>query len=133
MKNKIVLLVALATIAVPWQPATAATTLPPDAAPAAQQILRMPNTGQEGPYLDEDLTIYNRQDGTDLIQDPLVVYDPATKTLVPVAAQSWSVSPDKLTWSFKIRKGLVWSDGVPLTANDFAVHVPQPGRAQDRL
>jgi peptide/nickel transport system substrate-binding protein/oligopeptide transport system substrate-binding protein len=105
---------------VPWQLAAASTVLPPDAAPPAQQILRLPGGAQEGPYLDEDLTIYNRQDGTDLIQDPLVVYDPDTGKLNPVAATSWSVSPDKLTWTFKIRKGLVWTDGVPLTAYDFA-------------
>jgi len=120
VKNKVVLLLALAAILVPWQLAAASTVLPPDAAPAAQQILRLPGGPQEGPYLDEDLTIYNRQDGTDLIQDPLVVFDPTTGKLNPVAATSWSVSPDKLTWTFKIRKGLVWTDGVPLTANDFA-------------
>lgn len=119
MKNKLVLLLALATVAIPWQPATAATALPPDAAAPAQQILRLAGAGG-GPYLDEDLTIYNRQDGTDLIQEPLVVYDPDTGTLNPVAAESWSVSADKLTWSFKIRKGLVWSDGIPLTAKDYA-------------
>jgi len=120
VKNKVILFLALAAMLAPVRLATAMTTLPPDAAPAAQQILRLPGGAQEGPYLDEDLTIYNRQDGTDLIQDPLVVYDPDTGKLNPVAAESWSVSPDKLTWTFKIRKGLIWSDGLPLTANDFA-------------
>jgi len=120
VKNKVVLFLALVAILIPLQLAVAGTALPPDAAPAAQQILQLPGGAQEGPYLDEDLTIYNRQDGTDLIQDPLVVYDPATGKLNPVAAQSWSVSPNKLTWSFKIRQGLVWSDGTPLTADDFA-------------
>ncbi len=119
MKNRVVLFLAMLSIVVPWQSA-AGTALPPDAAPASQQILRLPGGAQEGPYLDEDLTIYNRQDGTDLIQEPLVVYDPDTGKLNPVAATSWSVSPDKLTWTFNIRKGLVWSDGVPLTAEDFA-------------
>ena len=69
MKNKVALLLALAAILVPWQLAIASTVLPPDAAPPVQQILRLPGGAQEGPYLDEDLTIYNRQDGTDLIQD----------------------------------------------------------------
>jgi peptide/nickel transport system substrate-binding protein/oligopeptide transport system substrate-binding protein len=97
-----------------------ATKLPPDAAPDAQQVLVLPGGAQEGPYLDEDLTIYNRQDGTDLVQDPLVVYDPTTNKLNPVAATSWSVSADKLTWTFNIRRGMVWTDGMPLTAEDFA-------------
>jgi len=119
LKRKAALLLALVSILIPWQLTAATTILPPDAAPPAQQILRLPALYQNGPYLDEDETIYNRQDGTELIQEPLVVYDDATGKTIPVAAQSWSVSPDKLTWTFKIRKGLVWSDGVPLTANDY--------------
>ena len=39
---------------------------------------------------------------------------------VPYLATSWSTSPDKLTWTFKIRSGLKWSDGVPITARDAA-------------
>ncbi len=39
---------------------------------------------------------------------------------VPYLATSWSVSPDKLSWTFKIRSGLKWSDGVPITAQDAA-------------
>ncbi len=38
----------------------------------------------------------------------------------PYLATSWSTSPDKLTWTFKIRSGLKWSDGTPLTAADAA-------------
>ncbi len=35
------------------------------------------------------------------------------------AASEWSVSDDGLEWTFRLRDGLVWSDGVPLTADDF--------------
>ncbi len=38
--------------------------------------------------------------------------------LVGAVAESWSASADGLTWTFKIRKGLQWSDGQPLDAND---------------
>lgn len=38
----------------------------------------------------------------------------------PYLATSWNVSPDHLTWTFKIRDGLKWSDGQPLTAEDAA-------------
>ncbi len=38
---------------------------------------------------------------------------------IPGAAESWTVSPDGLTWTFKMRPGAVWSDGVPVTAQDF--------------
>lgn len=39
---------------------------------------------------------------------------------VPYLASSWTTSPDHLTWTFKIRSGLKWSDGKPLTAADAA-------------
>ena len=38
----------------------------------------------------------------------------------PYLATSWSLSPDNLTWTFKIRSGLKWTDGVPITARDAA-------------
>ncbi len=38
----------------------------------------------------------------------------------PGIAQSWEVSPDGLTWTFKLRKDVVFNDGTPLTAQDVA-------------
>jgi peptide/nickel transport system substrate-binding protein len=38
----------------------------------------------------------------------------------PYLATKWTTSPDHLTWTFTIRGGLKWSDGVPLTAEDIA-------------
>ncbi|WP_343713780.1 peptide ABC transporter substrate-binding protein [Inquilinus sp.] len=38
---------------------------------------------------------------------------------VPGAAESWTVSDDGLTYTFKIRQNAKWSDGSPLTAADF--------------
>lgn len=40
-------------------------------------------------------------------------------TIEPGCAESYELSEDGLTYTFHLRKGLVWSDGVPLTANDF--------------
>ena len=39
-------------------------------------------------------------------------------TLTPVLAESWSPSPDAKAWSFKIRKGVRFHDGKPMTADD---------------
>ncbi|MBN2305519.1 MAG: hypothetical protein JXQ72_13630, partial [Anaerolineae bacterium] len=33
-------------------------------------------------------------------------------------AESWSVSEDGLTWAFKLHEGVMWHDGVELTAED---------------
>lgn len=35
-------------------------------------------------------------------------------------AEDWSVSDDGLTWTFHLRDGMTWSDGEPITAEDFA-------------
>jgi peptide/nickel transport system substrate-binding protein len=36
----------------------------------------------------------------------------------PALAESWQVSPDGLVYTFRLRPGLVWQDGEPLTAAD---------------
>jgi peptide/nickel transport system substrate-binding protein len=38
----------------------------------------------------------------------------------PELAESWEVSEDGKVWTFKIRQGVMWHDGQPLTANDIA-------------
>ena len=37
----------------------------------------------------------------------------------PGVAESWEVSEDGLTWTFKLRKNSTWSNGTPVTAHDF--------------
>lgn len=39
--------------------------------------------------------------------------------IIPGAAESWTISEDGLTYTFKLREGLKWSDGTPLTSSDF--------------
>ena len=43
----------------------------------------------------------------------------ADGAIEPGAAESWTVSPDGLTWTFRLRPLLRWSDGETLTAADF--------------
>jgi peptide/nickel transport system substrate-binding protein len=38
----------------------------------------------------------------------------------PDLATSWDTSPDGRTWTFTVREGMTWHDGVPLTAADIA-------------
>ena len=44
--------------------------------------------------------------------------DAPTQELKPSLAESWSVEKDQKTWTFKLRKGVKWSDGHPFTADD---------------
>ena len=48
----------------------------------------------------------------------LLGYDWPNQQVLPGLAESWSVLPDNKTWTFKLRNGLLWSDGQPLTADD---------------
>lgn len=54
-----------------------------------------------------------------LIFPGLFVTD-AQARLVPWAARSWEVSPDGKTYTFHLRPGMRWSDGVPIDAGTFA-------------
>ena len=52
--------------------------------------------------------------------DFLTNYAPSHLQTEPGLATSWTHSPDGLTWTFTIRSGVKWQDGVPLTAHDVA-------------
>ncbi|MFA5059037.1 MAG: ABC transporter substrate-binding protein [Candidatus Omnitrophota bacterium] len=41
-----------------------------------------------------------------------------TLKVEPHLAQSWDISPDGLLWTFHLRSGVVWSDGVSFSADD---------------
>ncbi|MFC0042320.1 ABC transporter substrate-binding protein [Actinomadura rayongensis] len=57
-------------------------------------------------------TIYS----TRQLVDSLTDQDPATGKIVPWLAESWTVSKDATTFTFKLRPGVTFSDGTPLTA-----------------
>ncbi|MDI7862170.1 ABC transporter substrate-binding protein [Rhizobiaceae bacterium n13] len=50
--------------------------------------------------------------------DTLVESDPATGGPLPSLAESWESSPDASVWTFKMRKGVQFHDGKPLTVAD---------------
>jgi oligopeptide transport system substrate-binding protein len=39
--------------------------------------------------------------------------------VIPGVAKDWTVSDDQLTYTFNLREGMKWSNGEPVTANDF--------------
>jgi len=53
-----------------------------------------------------------------LTQAPLVFVNRTTDTLEPWLAESWSESADHLTYTIKLRQGVLFSDGTPLTSAD---------------
>src|SRR5919197_4233085 len=51
------------------------------------------------------------------IFEGLLRYSPKLEPL-PELAESWSVSEDAKTYTFKLKKGVTWHDGKPFTAAD---------------
>lgn len=53
-----------------------------------------------------------------MISTGLTRYDQVQEKVVPGLAKSWDIGADQKTFTFHLRKGLRWSDGAPLTAED---------------
>ncbi|CAN5845192.1 ABC transporter substrate-binding protein [soil metagenome] len=51
------------------------------------------------------------------VYDTLVMFDSSLQ-IVPGLAESWEASEDGLTWTFKLRDGVMFHDGTPLRASD---------------
>jgi len=93
--------------------------LPANAAPYDQQIYRtLDNATAKQVSFSSVVTVYARIGGSDMFGDSLVNLD-ENLNLIPGAAEKWEASADGLSWSFHLRPGQVWSDGTPLTANDY--------------
>lgn len=100
---------------------TAATAAEPTAAPVAEggNILRIadatwPDTldPQKSSFANEIAILLQNYEG-------LTRYDKDLKT-VPAAAEKWEYNGDATQVTFTLRDGLKYSDGSPLTAQDFA-------------
>ncbi|MCJ8323617.1 MAG: peptide ABC transporter substrate-binding protein [Rhizobiales bacterium] len=71
-----------------------------------------------GSYVDYMKTVYARAGKPEVMSLPLTSFDKDFE-LHGLAAENWSQSTDGLTWTFNLRKDLVWSDGEPLKASDY--------------
>ena len=88
-------------------------------APAmSQTVITAPGQSTTGTYMDYMKTVYARATFAELLQIPLTSFDKDFQ-LTALGAESWSQSDDGLVWTFKLRDGLVWSDGEPLKAEDY--------------
>ncbi len=105
-----------ATVASGGQVNAFGVTLPADAAPPSQQFIRLLAT--EGQDINFSEGVYNRTAYVDMLATPLVRINKNFE-IVPAGAESWEVSTDGLTWTYHLDKKLTWSDGNPVTADDY--------------
>lgn len=66
---------------------------------------------------------FNSKDNTSstmagVMYDGLLTTDPTTGQPAPKLAKSYSISPDGKTYTINLRRGVKWSDGKPITADD---------------
>ncbi|HSP06084.1 MAG TPA: ABC transporter substrate-binding protein [Acidobacteriota bacterium] len=64
-------------------------------------------------YVDDSGQLLNQLMNPGLTELSLETQEP-----FPALAKSWDLSEDRLTWTFHLRQGLVWSDGQPFNADD---------------
>ena len=57
--------------------------------------------------------------GPNKVQQVSLVWYNTDLTVRPDLAESWEVSDDAKTWTFKLREGTKWSDGKDFTTDDF--------------
>ncbi|MEE2709244.1 MAG: peptide ABC transporter substrate-binding protein [Gemmatimonadota bacterium] len=89
--------------------------LPPDAALPEEQVLRI--MSPEPRSLDVSINLYDGE-ATILPFEPLMTRDPYWQP-IPAGAERYTVSGDGKIWTFHLRPGACWSDGRPVTAQDY--------------
>ncbi|MFY8041763.1 MAG: ABC transporter substrate-binding protein [Rhodoferax sp.] len=62
--------------------------------------------------------------GSHLIYDRLIAQD-ADQSYVPMLATSWESTPDGMSWTFKLRKGVKFHDGEPFNAKTIEWWIPK--------
>jgi len=93
-------------------------------APAAQGTPKRDGTlvialpAETGSLDPQATTSLNAQRVREQMFDSLLAADWDLKTLLPSLAESWQVSPDGLTYTFKLRQDVKFHSGKPLTSED---------------
>ena len=91
----------------------------PVAAAVRTQTLHLGN-GSEPRDLDPQLVVsFNDFNIVGALFEGLTAIDERTSQAVPGVAERWEASPDGLVWRFHLRPDARWSNGDPLTAQDF--------------
>ena len=83
------------------------------------QTLLLGNAAEPADLDPHTSTVLSDQNLLMALFEGLTALDEKTSQPVAAAAERWEHSADGLTWTFHLRPGLKWSNGDPLTAQDF--------------
>ncbi len=86
---------------------------------AKEQILRVGNSAEPKGIDPSISTGVPESHIVDNLFEGLTTYDPYTLDPRPGVAERWEISQDGKTYKFYLRKNAKWSDGKPVTAEDF--------------
>ena len=89
------------------------------AATAGAQILRLSQRNEPGDLDPATATIPDEFFIIRALSEGLVSPAPDGGAPLPATAERWTVSPDGLTYTFHLRAAARWSNGEPVTAQDF--------------
>lgn len=110
-----------ATPAAPAAPAESgapAATEAPAAEPAKPQFAVYALNSEPLTNWDPAIEFSNGIHLVNNMYEQLLRYDPVAKVTIPLLAESYTTSEDGLTWTFKIREGVKFQNGDPMTAED---------------
>lgn len=96
----------------------AAATLVVAAGAAAAQSVTIVREVDSNNYDPHKTTARAASEVLFMIGDTIVALDDDMKTIVPGLAESWEMSEDGLTYTFKLKEGVKFCDGKDLTAED---------------
>lgn len=98
-----------------WVPWTGCTKRDPASAP----VLRLSQRNEPATLDPQLATLPDEYFTARALFEGLTVPNPAGGDPLPGVAERWESSPDGLTWTFHLRADAKWSNGDPVTAQDF--------------
>lgn len=103
-----------------WMPSLLlALLLPACSAPRGPAVTRVWVAGATQPPFDPDGPPHALRWSLERLLSRGLVERDSSGRVVPAAAESVTVSPDGRTWTFRLRRGLAFTDGSPATSEDF--------------
>lgn len=113
LRNVLLALVALAAACAPAGPYFGDTTPPGDQTLYLTNMIEPRSLDPHRALGDYEANI------TSNLFDCLTSYDPKTSEPIPSLAESWEHDATATVWTFHLRPEATWTDGAPLTAEDF--------------